>query len=81
MAVDRTCMLRVWTTNQDGDVTSWYKIWAAANAVYFRCVHAGAQGTFKGLGKSWVATITTGPLILGTGNNHQLFLSFLGPQR
>lgn len=66
MAVDRACMLKVLTTNQDGDVTSWYKIWEAANAVYFRCVHAGTQGMFRGLGESWVS-----PMAIEYSNSKQ----------
>ena len=33
-----------------GDITSWYKIWEAVNAVYFKCISPGYRGTFRGLG-------------------------------
>lgn len=36
--------------NHAGDVTSWYNIWEAVNAVYFKCVSPGYRGTLRGLG-------------------------------
>ena len=52
MIVDnRRCTMRVWTMNHDGDMTSWYQLWEAANALFFKCVNHGRQGTFRGLGR------------------------------
>ena len=52
MVDDRTCMLKVWTVNPEGDTTSWYEIWEAINAIYFKCINFEKRGTLRGLGKS-----------------------------
>lgn len=50
---DSTCTMKILTANRHGvpDTTSWYNVWQAANAVYYRCVNAGFRGTFRGLGR------------------------------
>lgn len=50
---DEKCILKILTTNRHGgsDVTSWYKIWEAANAVYYKCISAGYRGSLRGLGE------------------------------
>ena len=45
-------MLRVWTINADGDTSSWYEIWEALTAVFFKCISQGLRGTLRGLGES-----------------------------
>lgn len=32
------------------DTTSWYKLWEAAEAVFYKCVHTGKEGMIRGLG-------------------------------
>ena len=49
---DELCTMTILTANRHGeaDITSWYKIWEAANAAYYACVSPGYRGTFRGLG-------------------------------
>lgn len=51
-APDESCSLKILTTNRhgDSDITSWYKIWEAANAIYYRCTITSNRGTMRGLG-------------------------------
>lgn len=72
----------MFTTNRQGepDTTSWFKIWEAANAIYYGCIVHGLKGTFRGLGNQdpWIITISM-TLMGGLGDNNDLFLNFIGP--
>ena len=49
---DRSCSLKLLTTSTSGDTYSWYKLWEAANAIYYMCISIGFRGTIRNLGNS-----------------------------
>ncbi len=71
--------MTIYNSNREGqyDTTSWYKIWEAANAVYYKCVSRGYLGTFGGLGQ-YLRTRYTTRLTSTAGNMRQLFISISG---
>ena len=46
------CKLRIFTKGSI-DITSWYKVWEAAVAVYHVCAKFGKAGYATGLGESY----------------------------
>ncbi|KAL8658303.1 MAG: hypothetical protein Q9202_007596 [Teloschistes flavicans] len=57
---DGVCTMKVLTTNRRGesDETSWYQVWEAATAVWYKCVVSGYSGNFRGLGDQHDLVIT-----------------------
>lgn len=49
-AADEKCVAQIYTTGKS-DVTVWYRVWEAVNAVYSICVRAGYGGSVRGLGE------------------------------
>ena len=47
---DGACKLRIFTTGSI-DITSWYKVWEAAVAVYHLCARRGLAGYATRLGE------------------------------
>lgn len=52
--VDESCSLTIYTTDRRGefDTCSWFSLWEAANAVYYKCISTNRRGLFGGLGKT-----------------------------
>lgn len=47
---EKRCELRV-QPRTASDVSDWYKIWAAGNAIDYMCTHFGKSGIAVGIGK------------------------------
>lgn len=44
--------MTILTTNRDGvgDTTTWYVLWQAAMAVFWKCINNGMKGSHRNLG-------------------------------
>lgn len=49
---DRSCSMNIYRTSLYGflDTSSWFTLWEAATAVYYKCVSRGLRGWHGGLG-------------------------------
>ena len=49
---DEKCVVKLFSATGRPDVTAWYRIWEAVEAVFAVCVRSRRGGSFMGLGKN-----------------------------